>query len=307
MLAAVVARRRRPAGSLPALVAVLGLTAVAGCSGGGHRPVATGPLSSEHLPPGVLYLLAGPSDTSYNLWEVKGGRQVELTHDRAGYGISSFDASRAGIVLADASSGVDELARLTARGPQRLPDDHASAPCIDGAGRIAFVKVGYPLRFLLEVKASFVSPARVVYRASQPLILMGWGPGGALVAIGDDYPPGDGTGPERVIIVDGSGARVKAVPLDHPGLVVWSATAPGMAVESWTNRTVYVSDTGQVLSMPTEWSPLTWSPDGRELLVASSDRLGLWVPGRGAVKIVATITPGVAVGHAAWLDRPAEG
>ena len=104
---------------------------LAGCSG---VSVATNDPSASHmvtssvglpmaralakrLPAGVFYILAGSDAASYNLWEVSNnGQEIRLTHNGSGLGISTFDASTAGIVMADAASKYDEIARLTPKG-----------------------------------------------------------------------------------------------------------------------------------------------------------------------------------------------
>ncbi len=114
-----------------AIVSVLITAGVVDCSGSASRTGVELPLplkTLHRLPAGVFYLLAGrPNAYSANIWELtSSGQEVQLTHNRVGFGISWLSASRAGVVMADASNGVDELARLTAHGAQWLPAGQVS-------------------------------------------------------------------------------------------------------------------------------------------------------------------------------------
>src|SRR5579859_7379916 len=120
-----------------AAISALLTAGLLGCSGyapqNGPGPPVPAP-TLRRLPAGIFYVLAGrPNIYSANIWEItRSGQQVQLTHNRVGYGVSWFSASRAGVVMADASNGADELARLTAHGAQWLPAGHTRQPEIGG-------------------------------------------------------------------------------------------------------------------------------------------------------------------------------
>src|SRR5215813_6151240 len=105
------------------------LSPAAGCHArpGGRPASAPLPLNvARRLPAGVFYFLAGPNDDSLNLWQVtNSGCERQLTHIR-GFGVSDFGASRAGVILSEAPTGVDQLARLGPHGPVPLPDGAVS-------------------------------------------------------------------------------------------------------------------------------------------------------------------------------------
>ena len=95
---------------------------------------------ARRLPAGVFYLLAGPDDNSLNLWKVSNsGCQRQLTHVR-GFGVSDFGASRAGVILLEAPTGVDQLARLGPHGPVLQLDGAVSTVGIDPAGRVVYIQ-----------------------------------------------------------------------------------------------------------------------------------------------------------------------
>src|SRR6266700_3455634 len=74
-----------------AMAVLMMLTAVA-CAAPGPVPLNV----ARRLPAGVFYLLVGPNDTSTNLWQVTNtGCERQLTHNRRGYGVSDFGATRA--------------------------------------------------------------------------------------------------------------------------------------------------------------------------------------------------------------------
>src|SRR5215831_8501655 len=117
--------------------------AVAGCHASQAGQPAAGPIPRDvarRLPAGVFYLLAGPNDNSLNLWQVtNSGCEWRLTHIR-GFGLSDFGASRAGVILSEAPTGVDQLARLGPHGPVPLPDGAVSTVGIDPAGRVVYIR-----------------------------------------------------------------------------------------------------------------------------------------------------------------------
>ena len=154
--------------------------------------------TARQLPDGAFYLLAGRDLGSLNVWEVTpDGRERLLTRGRPGYGIDAFAASRAGIILAEAAGGVDNLARLTSRGPAWLRPHgdggallRGSSPDIRGDGTIGYVTPpgrsdrGARAEFAIWIRHSFTGQAGMLLR--QPRALDGpvFGPNGGVAVEG---------------------------------------------------------------------------------------------------------------------------
>ncbi len=135
---------------------------------------------ARRLPAGLFYVLAGPNDTSLNLWQVSNaGCERQLTHNRRGFGVSDFGASRAGVILSEAPTGVDQLARLGPHGPVLLPDGFVSTVGIDPAGRVVYIRPptgpGRKNVFQVVVKKSYRSAPHVLYRQKATLIALRMG------------------------------------------------------------------------------------------------------------------------------------
>jgi hypothetical protein len=297
-----------------ALIAALLVPALAACSGTAARPPTHGgpvPLAvAHHLPPGTFYFLAGPDATSLNVWQVSAnGAEEELTHNKADYGISDFGASPAGIVLADAANGVDELARLTSHGSVLLPGGHVSEPRINATGQIVAVRPpddpGYPHKFQLDIKASFRAVGKAIYQQRGSLLADQWGPDESLAVISCATP--DGTGRTRLLIIDAHG-DVRKIPtgLTHLGNLIWGERAL-LAVDSWNDTAEIIRPGKQPERLPTGWLPAAWSPAGTQLLVRSiNHRLGIWSPRQpGHIRVLGTIPRHIQVPVIAWLSKPA--
>ncbi len=282
--------KARVATALAALLAA----GLVGCSG--HAP-QSGPglpipaRTKDRLPEGVFYVLAGwPNPYSANVWEVTAsGREIQLTHNRVGYGISDFAASRAGIVMSDASNGVDELARLTSHGPQWLPAGRAHQPEIGGegpaitdGGAISYVvpPANYgPAHndFAVWATGSFTSRGRIVYKQADTLGGEGFGPGGQIAVMDrPSFPPIHGR-PAHVLIISPSGkVRTVDTPFAEIDGVVWQPNAVALAVSAVSGTTQLIFSDGQRQLLPEGWQPLTWNPAGDELLAQRDNMLGLW-------------------------------
>ena len=286
-----------------------GVKAPAGVAGGAI-PLAT----ARRLPPGTFYALVGPAPISYNLWSFdRSGRSSRLTDNRPGFGVSMFDASASGIVLADAASGVDELTVLTARGPVLEPDGHASAPVIDDSGLVAYVKP--PLRtpyFVIGERTLPAGATRIAYEQRTPLSTMSWGPGGALLLESNPHLPGVGSGPVVLLVLGPDGrAKTVATPAGFDGVALWGEHASAIAVLVG-NRTDLVTPGGHLLvALPAGWRPVAWSPSGTQLLVLEHPvrnggyaTLGLWqMANPASVMVIGPVSTTVA--QMAWLAAPA--
>jgi len=180
---------------------------------------------ARRLPAGLLYVLAGPNDTSLNLWQVSNtGCERQLTHNRRGFGVSDFGASRAGVILSDAPTGLDQLARLGPDGPVLLPDGFVSTVGIDPAGQVVYIRPptgpGRKNVFQMVVKKSYRSAPHVLYRQKASLIVFEWGPNRHIVTIG--AADADEHGPMRLLEIGPKGqVRVVRTGLPNVGNAHW--------------------------------------------------------------------------------------
>ena len=268
---------------------------------------------AKRLPAGIFYLLAGTNPASYNLWEVVNtGNEIELTHNSEGYGISAFGASPAGIVMADAANGYDQLARLTANGVSFLKDGSGSTPAINSAGQICYSlspdgnKQPY---FELVLKDSLSATGRVIYRQKADIVSNVWGPGNAIaMVVGGHYPGTTGPTPRLVIQKAGTSRTVATGLGKDLSDVIWGTKAAGLALGTWSGTGRVIYGHGKQYTLPHGWNPAAWNASGTLLLVwGPSKKIGLWSPLRPqAIQVIGTISKGVTIGQSAWLNRPAK-
>jgi len=306
------------------LASVLLAAGLLGCSGSvGHsgmeQPVPLGTL--HRLPAGVFYVLAGrPNIYSANVWAItSSGREVQLTHNRVGFGISWMSASSAGIIMADASNGVDELARLTSRGAQWMPvgrtgqpQIHGQAPAIDDSGEITYSvppSNSGPAHNdnSVWVASSFSSPGRIIYKQAGDLAGEGFGPGGQIAIMDRPYDPPLNDKRAQVLIIAPDG-RVRTVDTDFWQLagVAWRPNATALAVSSVSRNTELIFNGGRDQLLPKGWQAMTWSPDGNKLLVQKGRQLGLWSAAEPRrVMTLGATSRQYTVLNVAWLSRRA--
>lgn len=291
----------------------------AGCHALRAGQPASGPVPravARRLPAGVFYILAGPNDTSTNLWQVSNsGCERQLTHNRRGFGVSDFGASRAGVIMSDAPTGVDQLARLGPHGPVLLPDGFVSTVGIDPAGRVVYIRPptgpGRKNVFQVVVKKSFRSAPNVIYQQKASLIVCEWGPRRHIVTIG--AADADGHGPMRLLDIGPNGqVREVRTGLPNLGSAWWGTKAPGMAVTAaWRpagSLAELVRPDGSTERLPHGWHPAGWNPAGTELLVwgTGNKALGIWNPAEpGRVLRIGPLPRKVFFAKMVWLAKPA--
>jgi len=273
----------------------------------------------RHLPPGAFYLLAGTDLASLNVWEVTpGGQEKQLTHNQRGYGIDALAASGAGIILADAANGVDDLARWTSHGPSwlHLPHDprslvRGSSPDIRGNGTIGYVTppvrsaTGGSSDFAIWTQRSFNGQAELVYRQYRPLDGPVFGPGGQIAIEGWDGRPGMRQ-PTMIIYGHGGSRKLHTGVSAIPSLVAWGQHAPALAIAFPAHDAELLFPDGTRQPLPHGWQPIAWNPAGSALLMQSPTALGVWSPQTpGRVATIGTLTPGVQILQAVWLARKA--
>ena len=265
---------------------------------------------AKKLPGGAFYVLACPNPGSLNLWVISNsGNETKLTSNGLGYGISSYGASASGIVMADASNGIDRIARLTARGAVFLKNGRGSDPSINSAGQICYVTPAYdkahPFFKLVEMNA-FGGAGRVLYKQRAVISAIHWGPGKAIGLIGGSHYPGTrGPVPKLLILRRDSKIRIVKTGLSALSNLTWSERAFGLAVNNWAGDSKIISP-GRDLLLPKEWMPAAWNPSGSELLVRGPrSSLGIWRPDHPrSLRVIGTLTSSATVVEFQWLSKP---
>jgi hypothetical protein len=227
----------------------------------------------------TLYLLVGPAAFSANVWRVPlaGGSPSQITHNREQFGVSWLSASPAGVVVADARTGIDNLGVLKANTVSLLPDGHVGGPAISDTGQIAYVRPPEvvnptgPAFFTLEVKPSLDRQSAVLYEQRAPALGNPvWIANGAIaVSSGEPAPAGRPASSGDVLILDGNGrvlARWTLRGIAAPFALVGRQSARSIAAVGFDNTALLLDPaTGAQSPLPGHWRPLCWSPDGMTL------------------------------------------
>lgn len=306
--------RRRPRWWLLTAVVLIGL---AGCRAG----PAEGPAAptAEAVAPGTLwrgiapdlagslYLLTGAEPYSANLFEVAlpSGPLRQLTDNPPAYGISSFSASRAGIALATAENGWDQLRVIAAGRSAMWGDDGASVPSIDARGRVLAARPS-DTGYAIELYAAG-EPRRVLLPNDERSPAAVWGPGGSVLVAA----PGERgvAGPTRIEVRDDRGRLVRDVgrPGGFFGLLAnpYPDRQPVTGVRPGREHGGFVlaADLASAVEVPRGWQIGCWNPPGTALLVVRGRRVGLWRPARpDEVRSIGTSS--VPVLACSWLREP---
>jgi hypothetical protein len=284
------------------------------------QSTATQPLPAStrrNLPAGVFYLLAGRGLASLSLWQLTAsGRERQLTHNRPGFGVDAFDASAGGIILADGTSNGDDLARLTPQGPLLLHKTgqlallRGSSPDIRNDGMIGYVTPptspgsGTGSYFEIWTRRSFSSQGSLLLRQRHPLAGPVFGPHGQIAVEGWG---GAGQRKPSVLIYSRGDVRRLLTGINAiPSLLAWGQHAPALALAFPAHAAELLFPDGHRQLLPAGWQPLTWNPDGTELLMQSARALGIWtVASPDQVTRIGAVTPGIQVLQADWLTRKA--
>jgi hypothetical protein len=267
----------------------------------------------RNLPSGALYMNVGTNALSTNVWLLQ--RQtdpIQLTKNRPGYGISTFSASRNGIVVADASSGVDEL-KIFSRG-QFVPINvgnggHGESPAINSHNELTFgtVPFGKDLRFRIGLeslrsgKITWIASTTSKWGTSDAV----WGPDQSLAYVSPLSPLGNSELP-LIYVVSKSGAKTIYKVDGNVNNLIWGEHAPLLVLEYQDGSTACLNlATKSLTPVPAPWFARAWSPDGSQLLVDSGHTLGLWNPAHPtSVQRIGSFANGYGAGQIEWLSSP---
>jgi hypothetical protein len=269
------------------MVVLAALTSTGVRAAASPQVAAGGPFSPSTLlglPAGTIYVAAGPSAISLNLWsETRGGASRELTHNPVLYGISNFSASAAGIVMADAISGTDEMERLTSRGAIPISyggQGHGDDPQISSSGEIAFVTIPYGAvnHFRIGEKRSFGASPQWKYTAPGLTALgsLAWEPNGSIAFIDNPHEPSVGGPPPQLAETSPSGIRYLSSTHVDPRYLVWGPRQGEFVITTWPGESlVREVSTGSYVTVAKGWQPLCFNPSGTSMLAVDGRRVGL--------------------------------
>lgn len=270
----------------------------------------------KSLPDGTFYFTAGPNPASYNLWKASNsGQEVQLTHNPSGFGISSFGASASGIIMADARTGLDRLARLTRKGVAFLKDGEGSGPEINPGGQICYTvppSGKHQSSFELRLRKTFSSSVLIIYRRREDIAENSWGPNSSIAIIIGSHAPGT-IGPKPNLIVLSRNGKSKTISTglgSQLSSVIWGDGAARLAVSGWNGNTEILSPAGPRVPLPSGWQPETWNPSGTRLMLfqlGGSHRIGLWsLRSPHKISFSGNFSSSFQIGQVAWLARPAK-
>lgn len=311
-------RRRQLPTAVVALVSALVLAA---CQGQGPRagsaetagaPAPAIGLWVERAPSleGALYLLSGPDLYSGNVLEARlpAGDLRPLTANPPSFGISALSASDAGLAVATAENGSDQL-RLLARGHSALwGKASASIPSIDGRGRVLAARgtdTGYAIDLYVPGRSR-----RTLLPNDRDSPAVVWGPRASVLIA--QPTEGGARGGSFVEERDTRGRLIRREgPLeDYVSLLAnpYPDRQPVTAVRPGTSASGFVlsDDLTRTIPIPSDWDIGCWNPSGTALLVTKGTSVGLWRPGRPRqVTVVGAST--VPIFDCAWLTGPIRG
>lgn len=269
------------------LVLLVTATAVAGISCS-SKAATSKPTTTVLLPDqGTLYVGAGPTVFAQDLYWIRAdgrSRPERITALPAGRNLSVLTAGSGQVILSEGSEGTDKIARLVGKHLERLIDDRVFTPSLSDDGRLAYSRlheaVGQPNEFLVVVRDLASGEERTAYQqAGKSISGPAWLPQGLLAVVEKDLP---GHRQTRIVLIaaDGSIRRVELGERASTGLVGSPQAAHLVVADDNSPPSGFLLDleSGQRHPLPPGWLPLTWSPDGKSLLVANGRRLGLIQP-----------------------------
>jgi hypothetical protein len=303
---------------MTAAVAVLAMTS--SCSSVGRQARPDGPLPDSaysSMGTGTVYLLVGKPGSG-NVWQIdlKTRHSQQITHNPSEYGVSWISASVAGLALADARSGIDNISIYRDHQSRDLAG-HGGTPAISATGLVAYVEVpnvvshNGPQSWRIGTTASAGGgQTRVLYQQDQPdLGVLAYGPNGDLAVISGPGPhAGQATTPQVVVLGSDGTVKNRIDPkMGDIGFLAWNDKAKRIAVGSLSGHEELIDPTsGAETALPTNWTPQCWGPDGQDLLVTQQDRLGIWrASNPGQIINLGTLSGNEPLTGCSWLATPA--
>jgi hypothetical protein len=243
----------------------------------GKPPVVRATLTT--FPTGSFYLLAGPDPFHDNVWLVsRDGGERDVTNVRSGLGVPEFSVSRAGLVIEDASSGTPRLELIKTDGA-RVPFavNAGESPAICGSGSVSIIEPpsAENKQYELVQTTSIDGEFRSVYAQRRAFADLRCGPGGQLGFISNPFAESKAA-PGLLKERSARGwIRTEATKVSNPSALVWSGSAIGIAIANSNGAGEVLLRNGDQRSLAPNVIPLSWSPDGKELLVRSGSMLGV--------------------------------
>ena len=254
-----------------------------GCSAKPSRENATKDARLSELvavegpaPVGRFYVKAGPNDLDADLYEFRfspPGQDRITTTAR----VTTLDGCKDKVVVSAAQREVGltdhiqelqggKLAPVEKLGVQRGSDPHVSSDC-----RILYLRLTEANPELINEIVLFDPANGTTTAVTKGSTVAGatWGPNGEILLL-----KREGSGPVLVIMKpDGTQTTIKPEQSDVGNLQWgrggWIATGIAEPQHPPTG-TLFVNPTTDARSVLNDWLPLSWSPDGRQLLVADA-------------------------------------
>jgi hypothetical protein len=289
----------------------------------GTRVLAALPLpesTARKMPPGVFYLLAGPTGGSSwaSVFAVSRHGEKIVTQGESGHWIEAFAASRRGMAVSAVSGLYAALAHWTRIGPVLLHPagkPKASINAIDmdisPDGALAYLLGGGISE--IWARSSWAGRDHLVrrYPKLSGVIDPAFGPRHMLALVGPDWTNLHGRPDVVILSHDGMGPVLQTL---HSGFrkvgynVFWSPTAPALVIGSSADTFELLYLSGRRVLLPSGWRPLAWSPAGSQLVLFGHESLASWSP--SAPTVVTTIGPvnrGYYITQAKWLGSSVPG
>jgi hypothetical protein len=312
--------RGSPRRAISTLLCIATLITVSACDDISTKGQAANPPfpsnAYDKLHDGTLYLLVGDPGSG-NLWQIDISTHIarKVTNNRSSYGVSWISASPAGVVMADASKGVDELATLQAGVVKTLPEGHVFTPAISQDGNIAYIQIPDTVNHIgpdtwrLTLRPTSGHSDQILYQQAAPeLGSLAWGANGQVATVsapGHTY----GKNTPELLVIDPTGKIAHRLRPDigDLGIIAWTANAPGIAVTGIAGTSEIITIDGKETKLPNGWAPGCWSPDGTALLVIRNKELGLWHSATPTqVDDLGAMSAGT-VQQCSWLSKAAAG
>ncbi|HVW33531.1 MAG TPA: hypothetical protein VHL53_13415, partial [Acidimicrobiia bacterium] len=282
------------------LLLALGLMPLSACSGHAKQETLTvTSYASGPNPQGRFFATAGPSDNEADLYYLLVGNGVSLyalTDSHRTFGVDGCDKSLT-VNVAGADVDFQDALRHFDAGTlspiDGLGDGKGALASVARDCRMVFVRLDRttnpPTDHLMLFDPATRAQRELYAPGSQKVLgVAGWSPDGR-VAVFEGTAPSDNhpTVPTAIVIIrpDGSTTNL-APPVSSLGTLQWGAKWLAISDEQ-NHKTLFVDpDSGERTELD-GWTPLAWSPDGSELIVADAAE-------RKTLALVESTSPGVA-------------